>query len=517
MVTGRGAPHSAFGGAGVIEQGASELAQGTTHDGHFGRAELAAQLQKQARFLRAEAKAAQPTGSRTRTAEPRPPARQVWTGDAAKLLRDRRLVTSVAHDTSLLTLARELSRVARMTTLGAPHALIVSLRNWFGAARLPRAFRRAGFEVSTLAYPNLLLGRSRLLRAQHLLPDQGTDDELIAAARAALSSAAPSIVIPTDDASVELLQAVAERARRELPDGDPLLELLWNSLGDFRKHAVLRTRQGLANLAVELGLRAPAYAVVHDRAQAGEFVKRHGLPVVLKAEESFAGLGVSICRDEPALDVAVERLATSNPRVLAEGALLQQFVPGRTAMRAVVAFRGEVLGGLSAIKVETHPGSTGPSAVVEFIEHPELRATASAMVRALGFSGFASLDFILDDAGAAHLIEMNSRPTPICHLGEYLGLDLCARLKEALQGQISADRDPTGLPKKVALFPQEWVRNASSPHFADAYHDVPWDEPELVEAFVVLARAQMRGGEWRGQETRRERLRQTLGRWDSGA
>jgi len=86
MVTGHGARHSAFGGADRIEQGARELAQRPTHDGHLGRAELAAQLQKQARFLRAEAKAAQPTGSGTRTAEPRQPARQVFPGDAAKLL-----------------------------------------------------------------------------------------------------------------------------------------------------------------------------------------------------------------------------------------------------------------------------------------------------------------------------------------------------------------------------------------------------------------------------------------------
>ena len=179
-------------------------------------------------------------------------------------------------------------------------------------------------------------------------------------------------------------------------------------------------------------------------------------------------------------------------------------------MRAVIAWRGEVLAGLSAIKLETHPDTTGPSSVVQFIEQAEMRATARAMISALGYSGFASLDFILDAQNQAHFIELNSRPTPICHLGDYLGLDLCVRLREAIEGKRSADADPAGLPKKVTLFPQEWIRNANSPHFADSFHDVPWDDPEMVEAFVMVARSQMRWGQWTYQEARAERIRQLL-------
>ena len=184
-------------------------------------------------------------------------------------------------------------------------------------------------------------------------------------------------------------------------------------------------------------------------------------------------------------------------------------------MRAVVAFRGRVLAGLSAIKVETHPAVTGPSAVVQFIEHAEMRAAAQRMIGALGYSGFASLDFILDDAGRAHLIELNARPTPICHLGEHLGLDLCGRLRRALEGEVDQDDEPRGLPQKIALFPQEWVRAQHSAHFADSFHDVPWDEPDLIEGFVTLARGQMRWGQWEFQEKRRDRLRELLTRLDA--
>ena len=404
-----------------------------------------------------------------------------------------------------------------MTVLGAPRALVVSMRNWFGAARMPRALHRAGFDVASLAYPNLLLGRSRYLSAQAFLPDHGEDEELLAVARAALGAQRPAIVIPTDDASVELLQAVAASARRELPESDPLLMLLRDSLGDFGKHAVLRQRHGLARLALDLGVRAPAYAVVRDLAQARAFREQQGLPVVLKAEASLAGMGVTICKDEAALDNAVRRLSSQPEAAFAEGALVQAYIAGRTAMRAVVAFRGRVLAGLSAIKLETHPAVTGPSAVVQFIEHAEMMATAQQMIGALGYSGFASLDFILDDAGHAHLIELNARPTPICHLGEHLGLDLCGRLRRALEGELDADGDPRGLPQKIALFPQEWVRDQSSPHFADSFHDVPWDEPDLLEAFVTLARGHMRWNQWDTQERRRDRLRELLTRLDAAS
>jgi hypothetical protein len=402
-----------------------------------------------------------------------------------------------------------------MTTTSRPRALILSLRNWLGASRLPRAFERAGWEASTLSFPSLLLDRCRSTRAQHFLPDRGSEEELIDATRQILQALLPTIVIPGDEAATELLQAVAVTAQRELPENAPLLVLLRDSLGDFSKHPLLRDRRALADLAARLGVRAPAHRIVHSREDVLAFAEQHGLPVVLKAEESFAGLGVSICRDDAALDAALARLVAKNPAALADGVLLQAFVPGKTTMRAVVAWRGRVLSGLSAIKVETHPSPTGPSSVVEFIEHPEMMRSVQQMIEALRFSGFASLDFILDGAGNAHLLELNARPTPICHLGHYLGQDLCASLRDAVAGTIGADGDPSGLPKKVVLFPQEWVRDPHSPHFNDAFHDVPWEDPDLVEALVILARGQMRGGEWYFQEARRERMRKLLTRLDS--
>ena len=72
------------------------------------------------------------------------------------------------------------------------------------------------------------------------------------------------------------------------------------------------------------------------------------------------------------------------------------------------------------------------------------------------------------------------------------------------------DVEAPNLPRTVALFPQEWARNAESPYLTNAYHDVPWDDPDLLEASVAIARGQRRFNAMMTQEHRREPLRAFL-------
>ena len=68
------------------------------------------------------------------------------------------------------------------------------------------------------------------------------------------------------------------------------------------------------------------------------------------------------------------------------------------------------------------------------------------------------------------------------------------------------------LPRTVALFPTRvQARNAESPYLTSAYHDVPWDDPDLLEASVAIARGQRRfNGMMTQQERRREAVRAFL-------
>jgi biotin carboxylase len=392
---------------------------------------------------------------------------------------------------------------------GNPRVLILALSNWFGAPRLPRAFRRAGFHVTTFAFPGLIIQRSQAVDEALLVQDTASNDDLLEALFAAIERARPDVVVPTDDTTVLLLHAAAALAQRAgVPERTRTV--ISDSLGDLRHLPTVRNRKLLAKLAASLSVRAPEHGAVFDEADALSFAAQHGYPVVLKEEDSIAGMGVAICKNEADLLAAVLR-SRKNPAILAAGVLAQTFIEGRTAMRVVLAQRGRVLGGLSAIKLETWPGSTGPSTCVELIDHPEMAATAETLVQALGYSGFASLDFMLDGGGRAHLIELNPRPTPISHLGERFGACLCRHLHATLTGLPTTAATPQGLPSRVALFPQEWVRDQNSVHLAaGVFHDAPWDEPDLVEAYALFGRGQMRFSVYRAACSRNDDLRSRL-------
>jgi biotin carboxylase len=391
----------------------------------------------------------------------------------------------------------------------APRVLILAFSNWIGAPRLPKAFRRAGFHVTTFAFAGLLMQRSQSVDEALQVSDSASSDELIQALLDAIERSRADFVVPTDDTAILLLHAAALVAERAGKTGK-LLETLALSLGETKQLATLRSRKLTAAVAERASVQQPRHANVFSEADALAFAAAAGYPVVLKEEESQAGFGVFICKSEAELKLALLR-SSQNPAVFSAGLLAQSFVEGRTAMRVVVALRGRVLGGLSAIKLETWPRSTGPSTCVELIEHPGMKASAAAMVEALGYSGFASFDFMLDGEGQAQLIELNPRPTPITHLGERFGSCLCRHLHGALTGTGSSLGEPQGLPSKVALFPQEWVRDQRSPHLVPGvFHDVPWDEPDLVEAYVSFGRAQMRYALYRLADLRNDALRTKL-------
>jgi hypothetical protein len=191
------------------------------------------------------------------------------------------------------------------------------------------------------------------------------------------------------------------------------------------------------------------------------------------------------------------------------GVTLQEFIVGAPANRAVACWRGRVLAGISVVALHTQH-ATGPATVVRIIDNPEMADSVARLVRRLGLSGFWGVDFMLDESGAAHLIEMNPRATPITHLVARDGQNLPAALLACLSskcGSATLLEPPRGVGRvgpalgalsglvplatgaridndTVALFPGEWRRDAASPHLSAAHHDVPWGEPALVQELV---------------------------------
>jgi len=239
--------------------------------------------------------------------------------------------------------------------------------------------------------------------------------------------------------------------------------------------------------------------------------KSFGFPAVLKANGTSGGDGVRVVR---AMDEAERafRLLQAPPRVLraAKHALIdddltlispalrrrkfvvnaQTFVDGKEATSAVACWKGKVLAALH-FEVIGKTSSVGHATVVRLIENPEMSAAAVKMAERLNLSGVHGFDFMLEKkTGNAYLIEINPRATQVGHLALGSGRDIPAALYAAVSGEAVQPAPKVSEKDTLALFPQEWIRDSESPFLRSAYHDVPWEEPELVRDCVNKRRKQ---------------------------
>jgi len=163
-------------------------------------------------------------------------------------------------------------------------------------------------------------------------------------------------------------------------------------------------------------------------------------------------------------------------------------VAGHEATSALFCWEGNVLASLH-FEVLEKIGSAGHATVVRWIDHPEMSTAAERIARRLKLSGFHGLDFMIErGTGFAYLIEINPRTTQVGHLAlgpeRDLPAALCAAMtRKAVQPSPVMTRNDT-----IALFPQEWKRDAASPYLSSAYHDVPWGEPKFIHACVGQVR-----------------------------
>jgi glutathione synthase/RimK-type ligase-like ATP-grasp enzyme len=291
---------------------------------------------------------------------------------------------------------------------------------------------------------------------------------------------------------------------------------LRRSLGDPERQYRLLSKKHINEIGAGLGIAVPRQRAIAQPREAEDFAREVGYPIVLKKENTHGGMGVLLCRDAAETVTNVFRLRAAGlrqrgvakygigamaqlppVRALLAGRrgqplIAQEYVQGSPAFRTFVARGGRVLAGFSAIAERVDPAPFGSSTVVRFIDNPDMARAVAALAEAVGLTGFAGVDFILEaGTGRAVMLELNARVTPTSHLGSLFGTDLCAALIAELTGdrEIASPR-PAQLgppPQIAALFPSELMRDAESEYLRSAYHDIPEDEPELIAAWRALA------------------------------
>jgi hypothetical protein len=333
-----------------------------------------------------------------------------------------------------------------------------------------------------------------------------------------IASARPDVVVPCDDLATQHLIDLYDQNHNRGTSGALTCRLIERSLGAPRNFHVLRARTAFMELAQEEGVRVPKTEVVTNTDDLQKWSARMGFPAVLKANGTSGGDGVRIVRTleeaarafraleaPPLLARAVKRALFDQDMTLVWPSLLrrryvvnaQAFVAGQEATSLVACSKGKVLAGLH-FEVLLKQDAGGPATVLRLIENAEMSTAAEKMVRRLELSGLHGFDFMLEaDTGKAYLIEINPRATQIGHLTLGLGRDLPAALSAALSGEAVQAAPKVTEKDTIALFPQEWIRNPESPFLQTGYHDVPWEEPDLIRVSVSRRSKQ---SVWNSQE-----------------
>lgn len=384
----------------------------------------------------------------------------------------------------------------------APKILLSATLRWTIAARLAVAFDDMGCTVEAICPRQQQAARTRAVRRIHRLAPLTP----LVSLRQAIERSAADLVIPCDDnAAVQLAQLYAQagKAGHEAP---LVRAVIARSLGRPEACARVTARAELMSLAASEGVRVPPTAAVTTRQELDTWLALHPLPAVLKVDATWGGLGVAIVTNSdearrafarmsarPSLRHALARLLLdrdvshllTRARDAPRNVTVQDYIVGAPANRAVACWQGRVLAGSSVEAIQTQH-ATGPATVVRVIGNTEMSEAVERLVKRLGLSGLWGVDFVIEAAtGAAYLIEMNPRATPICHLPLGPGHDLPAALYAQCTGSAPHTTIVPITRDVIALFPGEWRRDPASPYLRSAYHDIPWGEDGLVQECIA--------------------------------
>ena len=287
-------------------------------------------------------------------------------------------------------------------------------------------------------------------------------------------------------------------------NGSTIGKLIARSLGRPESCRRIMARIECMNAARDAGVRVPETYAVTDEADLDFALGKIGYPAVVKADGTWGGDGVIVAHDREAALAAFRKLSTpaSRLRSVARAAkrrdahhllaaltptspaiTVQRFVKGSPAASAFAAWKGEVVGSIY-YDVLVADGAIGPPNVIRRIDCPEIDRATRTIARAFGLSGIHGMDFIRDEKGAVHLLEVNPRTTQGGTLAFGPGHDLPAALAQCLAP--ASTMRPAIVGDVVAIFPREWQRDPASPYLKSAHHDVPWDDPAVFRASLGL-------------------------------
>ncbi len=378
-----------------------------------------------------------------------------------------------------------------------PTVLIVTTSRWFPTARLAVALTNAGCSVQAVCPSGSPIAKTTILEGKFSFRGLAP----LKSIAAAIAASKPDLLVSGDDLATWHLHRLYEASDTKDHVGATTRALIARSLGSPEYFPIVDDRASFMRAAQEIGVRVPRTAVMVDFQ---DFQKSEiGFPAVLKANGTSGGDGVRVVRSEqeaqaalrylqapPLLARAIKRAIFDKDTTLLRPSLqrrrptvnAQSFIAGREATSATACWQGSVLAA-THFEVLQKGHFAGHATVMRRIDHPEMASAVEKMAKRLQLSGFHGFDFMLEDGSRdAHLIEINPRATQVGHLSFGAGRVLPGALVSALSGRAAQAAPKVSENDVIALFPQEWLRDPLSPYLRSGYHDVPWNQPELLRS-----------------------------------
>lgn len=386
-----------------------------------------------------------------------------------------------------------------------PTVLMAATSQWFPTARLAMALAKAGCAVEAVCPAQHPLSTVKAVR--HMHPFSGLAP--VSSLARAIVEAKPALVIPGDDLAAHYLHRLYLKQKGRGNQGVEICDVIERSLGAGENFPILYQRASFMQLAQEEGIRTPKTATIRNLEDLRNWTAESGFPTVLKADGTSGGEGVRmVCTPDEAIPAyqklnspplfarAAKRAMLDGDKTLVWPSLLrrraevsaQSFIVGHEATSLVACWEGVVLAAIH-FEVVNKRNAAGPATVMRLVENADMAIAADKMVRRLKLSGIHGFDFMLEaQTDKAYLIEINPRATQIGHLTLGPGRDLPAAIKAVLTGEAIRYAPKPTESDVVVLFPQEWMRDPASSLIRSEYHDVPWEEPGLVQACIEYAR-----------------------------
>lgn len=363
---------------------------------------------------------------------------------------------------------------------GQPRVLLIPEESLYLAFRLPKLFRKAGWDVDLLCLPGQLLRHSRYVRA--VIEEKSRD---------ALFERLKTILRDPRRRWQEVVVVHEGIARRLFQTNDVhLLESWQPGAIDPLVRDFVSSKFGMAAACSHSGFPVPPSRVCGSLEDIVEFGSTAGWPIMLKPPDQTAGIGV-LKLDSPD-QLSAARSSLTLP------ILAQKFISGRRGVVEMLCSGGKPLAWLASYSTRRFGGEYSPSTARLFRAMPKLKPVVEFIAAFARFEGFCGFDWIEEEATGRHwLIEFHPRAPSGFRFGRQCGVDFSAAIAVWLRRELatfSTQTQPEGNAVQAHYFSSDLFRCLRKRDWrgldawlpgSGACHDVFWDDLPLLASWVV--------------------------------